>query len=187
MKCSVFIATSADGYIATIDGGIEWLETSGKKDVDLGQNADMGFNSYVASVDCMIMGRGCMEKLASFNLKPEQWPYGNIRAIALSNTAKTVPDSLSGRVELYSGDISDLVTELESAGFKHAYIDGGEVITSFLNAKLINEMTITQAPVLLGQGKRLFGLIQENIKLANAQATTFSNDFVQVKYDVVYI
>ncbi len=29
MKCSVFIATSVDGYIATKDGGVEWLERVG--------------------------------------------------------------------------------------------------------------------------------------------------------------
>ena len=74
MKCSVFITTSADGYIATEDGGVEWLETAGNANAEMGENADMGFNRYIASVDCMIMGRKCMEKISSFNLTPEQWP-----------------------------------------------------------------------------------------------------------------
>ncbi|OYD21181.1 dihydrofolate reductase family protein [Oceanimonas baumannii] len=187
MKCSVFIATSADGYIATIDGGIDWLETSGKTDIDLGDGTDMGFNSFIASVDCMIMGRGCMEKLASFNLTPEQWPYGTIRIIALSRSVKEVPGSLKGKVELHSGDVSTLVSELETAGFKKAYIDGGATITSFLNAKLINEITITQAPILLGNGKPLFGLINHEVKLKDAKATVFGNDFIQVKYEVSYL
>lgn len=187
MKCSVFIATSADGYIATVDGGVDWLETAGRSDVDLDEQSDMGFNSFIASVDCMIMGRGCMEKLASFNLTPEQWPYGNIRIIALSNSLKKVPDNLKGRVELYSGDISTLIAELERAEFKHAYIDGGYTITSFLNERLINEITITQAPVLLGNGKPLFGVTRYQIKLKNAQATSFANDFVQLKYEVDYL
>ena len=30
MKCSIFIAPSVDGYIATEDGGVHWLETVGK-------------------------------------------------------------------------------------------------------------------------------------------------------------
>lgn len=84
MKCSVFIATSVDGYIATIEGGVDWLETSGKPDIDLGEQADMGFNQFIESVDCMIMGANTLEKLASFNLTDEQWPYGKIRIIALS-------------------------------------------------------------------------------------------------------
>jgi dihydrofolate reductase len=187
MKCSVFIAASADGYIATHDDSVEWLETAGKPDVDLGDESDMGFNSFITSVDCMIMGRNCMEKLASFNLTPEQWPYGDIRIIALSKTLKEVPENLRARVELYSGEISALLLELEDAGFKHAYIDGGATITSFLNEKLINEMTITQAPVLLGSGKRLFGETSQQIKLENAQAIGFPNDFIQVKYEVNYL
>ncbi|GLQ31358.1 dihydrofolate reductase family protein [Litoribrevibacter albus] len=187
MKCSVFIATSVDGYIATIDGGVEWLDESGNSDVDMGEQSDMGFNSFIGSVDCMIIGRHCMEKLASFNLTPEQWPYGNIRIIALSNSVKQVPNSLKGRVELYSGDISALISELENDGFKHAYIDGGSTITSFLQEKLINEITITQVPILLGDGKPLFGVMSQQTKLKNAQATAFANDFVQVKYEVDYL
>ena len=187
MKCSVFIATSADGYIATIDDGIEWLETSGKTDVDLGEQSDMGFNSFISSVDCMIMGRGCMEKLASFNLTPEQWPYGDIRIIALSKSVKKVPENLKGRVELYSGEISTLIAQLEGAGFKHAYVDGGATITSFLKEKRITEMTITQAPILLGAGKPLFGETSQKINLKNAQVIAFANDFIQVKYEVNYL
>lgn len=187
MKCSVFIATSADGYIATTDGGVAWLETSGKTDVDLGDQPDMGFNNFITSVDCMIMGRGCMEKLSSFNLTPEQWPYRDIRVIALSRSIKKVPKNLSAKVELYSGDICTLISELESAGFKHAYVDGGATITSFLNEKLINEMTITQAPILLGAGKPLFGNINQHMKLENAHAIPFPNDYIQIKYEVNYL
>lgn len=183
MKSSVFIATSADGYIATIDGGVEWLETN----VDLGEQSDMGFNSFIDSVDCMIMGRGCMEKLASFNFTPETWPYGGIRIIALSRSIKVVPQSLRSRVELYSGDIPTLISRLENKGFKHAYIDGGATITSFLNHKLINEMTITQAPILLGSGKVLFGESNQQINLQNARATVFANDYIQIKYQVNYL
>ena len=62
MKCSVFIATSADGYIASESGSVDWLDNAGKRDVDMGAQADMGFSDFLASVDCMVMGRKCMEK-----------------------------------------------------------------------------------------------------------------------------
>jgi dihydrofolate reductase len=186
MKCSVFIATSADGYIATLDDGIDWLETSGKRDVDLGEEADMGFNSFIASVDCMIMGRGCLEKLASFNLTAEQWPYGNIRVIALSRSLKQIPMGLSTKVELYSGDIAGLLAELDGAGFHHAYVDGGATITSFLNEKRIDAMIITHVPILLGSGKPLFGELIQAIKLTNARAKVFANDFIQISYELDY-
>lgn len=184
MKCSVFIATSADGYIATLDGGVDWLDTG--NEVDLGTQADMGFNQFIASVDCMIMGRGCMEKLASFNLTPEQWPYGDLRIIALSKSLQEVPQNLTGKVELYDGDILPLVARLQAEGYQHAYIDGGATITSFLQAQLISHLTITQAPVLLGKGIPLFGELSQQIMLSHAKATTFANDFVQIQYEVSY-
>ena len=189
MKFSVFIATSTDGYIATEDGGIEWLHTAGNQETDMSSSSDqdMGFGSYISSVDCMIMGRKCMEKISSFDLTPEQWPYGDTRVFVLSNTVKEAPENLQGRVEMYSGEIPALVSRLEEEGYNHAYIDGGTTITFFINLKLINEMTITLAPVILGTGKPLFGKIDKHIKLENAQAITYPNDFITVKYKVNYL
>ncbi len=186
MKCSVCIATSADGYIATLDGGVDWLHSAGNSEADMGDNPDMGFSAYMASVDCMIMGRKCMEMISSMNLTPEQWPYGDTHIVVLSNTIKTPPENLKGKVEMFSGEVTDLVKELESRGFKHAYIDGGTTITSFLNLKLIDEMTITRAPVLLGGGISLFGKLENPIKLINSKATAFANDFIQIDYQVNY-
>jgi dihydrofolate reductase len=186
MKCSAFIATSADGYIAKSDGGVEWLESSGNLDVDMSEYGDMGFSDYFSSVDCMIMGRKCMEVIASFNLTPEQWPYGDTRIIALSSTIKEAPKSLPGRVEMYSGDINLLLSSLEGEGYKHAYIDGGATIQSFLKLERINEITITQVPLLLGGGIPLFGKMDREIKLENAEVTSYPNDFIQIKYGVGY-
>ena len=186
MKCSVYIATSVDGYIATPDGGVDWLHTAGNLDADMGSE-DMGFQSYMDSVDCMIMGRKCMEMISSMNLTPEQWPYGDVRIVVLSNTVKEPPENLRGKIEMYSGDIQELIIKLESSGFKHAYIDGGSTITSFINLELINEMTITKVPVILGQGIPLFGKINKSVKLENAEASAFPNDFIQVKYSVNYL
>ncbi|CAH0992541.1 putative protein YyaP [Sinobacterium norvegicum] len=187
MKCSVCIATSADGYIATIDGGVDWLHSAGNSEADMGDNPDMGFSAYMASVDCMIMGRKCMEMISSMNLTPEQWPYGDTHIVVLSHTIKTPPVNLKGKVEMFSGEITDLVKKLEKKGLKHAYIDGGSTITSFLNLKLIDEMTITRAPVLLGGGIPLFGELDSPIKLINSKATAFANDFIQVEYRVNYL
>lgn len=186
MKCSVFIATSADGYIATKRGDVDWLEKAGKADADMGENADMGFGSYLASVDCMVMGRKCMEKISSFNLSPEQWPYGDIPIFVLSNTLKNAPENMRDKVEMYSGEIQALVSLLESKGYKHAYIDGGATITAFINQELIDEMIITRAPVLLGEGISLFGKIRSPIKLEDSQAKAYPNDFIQVQYKVNY-
>jgi dihydrofolate reductase len=181
MRCSAFIATSVDGYIATKSGDVDWLETAGKS------SADMGFNSYIASVDCIIMGRKTMEKLSSFNLAPEHWPYGDIPIFVLSNTCKEAPDNLNEKVEMYSGEISQLIARIKNEGYQHAYIDGGATITSFINLQFLDDMTITYVPILLGGGVSLFGEIHNHIKLEKTQADVFPNDCVQIKYEVNYL
>jgi len=193
MKCSIFIAPSVDGFIATEDGGVHWLETAGKilsekeASSDLMKHFNMSMPNYMKDVDCMIIGRKLMEMLSSFNLTPEQWPYGDTKIIALSHTMKEPSENLKDRVEMYDGSIPDLITKLDKEGYKHAYVDGGTTITAFLNLELINEMTLTLAPVLLGSGIRLFGKLQEQINLGNAQATAFPNNFIEIKYQVTYL
>ena len=185
MKCSVFIATSVDGFIAREDGSVGWLDTAGTHEVE--KVLDMGFNDYISSVDCMVMGRKCMEMISSMNLTPQQWPYGNAKIIVLSHTLRQAPKNMKDKVEMYSGDPKTLIFKLKSEGYKHAYIDGGTTIQTFLHLKLINEMTITIAPILLGEGKPLFGKTCKDIKLEKAKVAAFANDFIQVKYKVNYL
>ena len=193
MKCSIFIAPSADGYIATSDGGVEWLELVGKplskeeESNKLMKQFNDSFSNFINSVDCMVMGRNLMQVLSGFNLTSEQWPYTNTKVIVLSKTLKTVPANLKDKVEIHSGSIPELMNRLEKEGYKHAYIDGGQVITSFLNLELINELILTQAPVLLGEGIPLFGKLSKQILLQDAKATAFPNNFIEIKYSVKYL
>ncbi|MDG1331300.1 MAG: hypothetical protein P8P74_03155 [Crocinitomicaceae bacterium] len=116
MKYSAYIATSVDGFIATKDGGTDWLHTAGNG-VDLPkEDADMGFTNYLSSVDCMIMGRKCMETISAMNLSPEHWPYGDLRIIVLSNTLKVAPENMLNKIELFSGPLTSLIETLEKEG-----------------------------------------------------------------------
>ncbi|NKF49290.1 dihydrofolate reductase [Shewanella sp. WXL01] len=186
MKCSVFIATSIDGYIATEDGNVDWLEQAGNQQADMSDNPDMGFNEYINSVDCMIMGRKCMEKIASFNLTDEQWPYGKLPIYVLSRTMTKPPQNLVGKVEMVNDGIEALLSRLELQGLKHAYIDGGATICAFINLQLIERMIITQAPVVLGKGISLFNDIKSPVSVTQVSAQSYPNDFVQVSYRLSY-
>lgn len=185
MKCSVFIATSLDGYIATSDGSVDWLQQAGIPDVDLRDNPDLGFQAYLRSVDCLIMGRKTMETVANMNLSPEQWPYGDIPIIVLSRTLEQPPETLPVNVEIHSGEIPELIKQLKENATQHAYIDGGRTITEFLNLNLIDEITLTKAPILLGEGIPLFGNLSHQIKLRHLAAEVFPNDFVQMNYEII--
>jgi len=192
MKCSIFIAPSVDGYIATEDNGVSWLEnvanpiSDEEASSELMQHFNNSMAEYMKDVDCMIIGRKLMQVLSSFNLSPSDWPYGDTKIIALSHSVKEAPQNIKEYVEIYSGSIEELIHKLEVDGYKHAYVDGGKTITSFLNLRRINEMTLTLAPVLLGSGIPLFSTLDKQIKLEDAQATAFANGFVEIKYKVNY-
>lgn len=187
MKCSAFIAMSTDGYIAALDGGVDWLESAGNTATAERKSIwDGGFEAYIETVDCMIMGRKCMEKIASFDLSPQQWPYRDIPIFALSKSLRETPENLVGKVEMFSDGIPALLEKLASAGYEHAYIDGGATITSFTRHGLLNEICVTQVPLLLGEGIPLFGSIGRSVALSAARATVFSNDFIQWRYQISY-
>lgn len=185
MKCSVYIATSVDGFIAKKDGSVDWLHTSGKK-VDPKEVGDMGWHDFINSVDCIIMGRNTIGSISELSAESLKKNYCNTKIFVLSNTLKSVPEDLKGYLEIYSGDLKKLMTLLEEKGHKHAYVDGGQTIQSFLDAELIDEISITQIPVLLGEGIPLFGKTKKDIDLRNVEIKHFANDFVQIHYQVEY-
>ena len=176
MKVSVYIATSLDGFIARPNGDINWLmeadSSSGKE--------DYGYKEFSDTVDCMVMGRNSMEMVMGF---PE-WPYEGKRVVVLSNTLKEAPSQLRGKVEMYSGTLTELVDNLENDGCKRLYIDGGKVIQSFINAGLITDMTITKIPILLGEGLPLFGKTNHDIKLEHIETNSYASGFVKSSYEV---
>jgi len=114
------------------------------------------------------------------------WAYGDRHVFDLSSTLKELPEHFKNKMSIHSGSIEELIRKAESQGFEHAYIDGGKTIQSLLNLKLISEMTLTHAPVILGEGIPLFGPTEQNIHLTKANSLAFSNDFVQTHYQVEY-
>ena len=83
----VYIAASLDGFIATPDGGIEWLE-----DVLNPKGSDFGFSEFVSRVDEILMGRTTFEKVLSF----DQWRYDKA-VFVLSETLNAAPSELEGK------------------------------------------------------------------------------------------
>ena len=174
MKVSVYIATSLDGYIARPDGGIDWLVNAGDAD----DPEDYGFAAFMASVDCLVMGRNTFEMALSF---PE-WPYEGKRVVVLSRTLRKVPRLADGKVELFPGAIGKLVAKLEAEKVGRVYVDGGKTIQSFLKAGLVNDMTLTRIPVLIGSGLPLFGALDSDVQLEHLSTTVFKSGFVQSIY-----
>jgi dihydrofolate reductase len=176
MQASVFIATSLDGFIARKNGAVDWLMAADTSDT----SQDYGYGEFFGSVDCMVMGRNSMEVVLSFG----EWPYEGKRVIVLSTTLTEAPAELAGKIELYSGSITDLANRLEEEGHKRLYIDGGKTIQSFINEELITDLTINTIPILLGEGLRLFGETKHDIKLKHIETKSYPNGFVMSTYEI---
>ena len=142
-KCLVFIATSLDGYIARADGSIEWLHM-----VEL-EGEDYGFKAFMDGVDAVVMGRKTYDTVAGFD---GPWPYEGKRLVVLTHRAS---DPKHGET-FYAGEVAALVEQLGREGVRNIYIDGGEVVTQFLKAELVDRMTVSLIPTTLGAGRPLF-------------------------------
>jgi len=176
MKVSVYIATSLDGYIARENGGLDWLPGS---DGESG-NEDLGFNTFMDSVDVVVMGRNTYEVV----LASGRWPYGSKRVVVLSSKLSKVSEELPPTVELSSCSPAELVGHLLESGAKHLWVDGGKTIQGFLNAGLIQEIIVTTIPVLIGKGVPLFGPLDKDLKLQHVDTRAFANGLVQSRYAV---
>ena len=177
IKCSVYVATSVDGFIAKPDGDIEWLH---RPEYGASEMKGLRYDDFMSSVDALVMGRNTYEKVLSF---PE-WPYASTPVIVLSTKTKDVPQHLQGKVRFLAGAPERVVSELAAEGRTHLYIDGGVTIQQFLHAGLIDELTITRIPVLLGAGIPLFGHLATEQRLRLIRADESENGFVQERYKV---
>ena len=172
----IFIATSLDGFVARADHRIEWLES-----VDTGDD-DLGYEEFVDNVDGLVMGRGTYEKVRTFG----EWPYRKtVVVMSRSLAQEDVPQELDGRVEVSQLDPLEQMRKLHRDGWKRAYVDGGNLVQSFLRAGLIADLTLTTIPVLIGDGIRLFGELEEDIKLELTGSQSFGSGLVQSRYRVM--
>lgn len=177
-KCSVFIATSLDGFIAREDGTIDWLENAS---ATAPPGEDCGYADFIKTIDYLVMGRNTFELVSSF---PE-WPYKSTRVHVLSSTMFRLPSGMPDTVTLSHEAPTDLVQRLSKSGAKRLYIDGGITIQCFLQNNLIDDITITRIPILLGAGRTLFGPIGHDIQLKHVSTKTYPFGFVQDTYQVL--
>ena len=176
-QCHVFVAMSLDGYIAREDGQIDWLE---QYNAILPRGEDCGYARFYETMDCVVLGRKSFEKVLSFS----QWPYSGKRVIVMSRSAYEREQAQAHHVAFTSETPTELVARLENEGVKNVYVDGGELIQSFLRLDLIQSMTTTRIPILLGKGKSLFGTLDSEKKLIHKASKHWPFGFVQDRYEV---
>lgn len=170
----VFIATSLDGYIADAQGGISFLDT-----FPMPENSDMGYYAFMDRVDALLMGRKSFETVLGFGVA---WPYTK-PVFVWSQTLSEIPIELSDKAFLVRGNLQEVEEHIRAKGYAHLYLDGGQVIQSFLKADKVASMTITIIPVLLGDGVRLFGSMVNPTAFRCVRSTAFENGMAQQVFE----
>lgn len=171
----VFVATSLDGFIARKDGDIAWLlERDDPAE-------DHGYDAFIEKIDIVVMGRGTFEKVRD----ERPWFYTRpVLVLSRSLMNHDIPADLIGKVRASDKSPEQAMQMLEAEGHGRVYVDGGKVIQSFLREGLIADMVITLVPVLLGEGRSLFGATPSDIPLVHEGTRSFGSGLVQSCYRI---
>ena len=126
------IATSKDGFIATLDGGLDWLPGPTG-------NEDYGLGEFMETIDCVLIGRRTWDVISQF----EEEPFTNFERHIISRKTHNAVD---------------LIHDLKSKSGSHIWLLGGGVLNGeCLQAEVIDEIIITRFPIELETGIPVFG------------------------------
>lgn len=154
-KVVLYIATSQDGFIADAAGGVDWLPQP-KDDHDL---EVMGYKKLMERIDIILMGRKSFEQVRNFG--PWGWPDKKTYVFS----AQTL-DALLPCIAITSDNPHQFTRKIrDRKSDKDIWLFGGaELVKSFSQAELIDEIILTLVPKILDNGIPL-GLSFENFNL----------------------
>lgn len=174
-QTSVFIAISLDGFIARSNGSLDWLDWANSR-IPAGE--DCGYAAFFASIDTIILGARTFETVQGF----EPWPYAGKRVVVLSARRMELLETIPA--EITDTPPAELLSRLYDEGARHVYVDGGITVQGFLRAGLIDRLTVTVIPILLGEGRPLFGALAGDINLTLEENRAYDFGFTQTTYRV---
>lgn len=167
-RCSAYLGMSLDGFIARPDGSVDWL---------MAFPAPMDtFEAFYATVDTVLIGRATYDLVLTF-----QGPFYEGKRVAVLTHRPPAPRHGETFV---AGAPADVLAGLAASGSRSVYVDGGAVVSQFLAAGLLDALTVTIVPIVLGEGRRLFqGTLPER-RLAVDSSRAWDSGLVQIAYRV---
>ncbi|CAM1367444.1 RibD C-terminal domain [Tenacibaculum litopenaei] len=179
----VYIATSLDGFIAREDHSIDWLMKYPR------DPENKGFENFTAAMDAIVMGRGTFTTICDIykdTTNPEDIIYKkHIYVISSSLNPTAIPEIFKDKVTVLNMSPQQVMDYLHELGLQKVYVDGGQLVQAFIREGLISEIILTQVPILIGRGKRLFGAIPDDIDLVLVKSETNPQGFVQSRYQLL--
>lgn len=144
MKITYYCAMSSDGFIATTEGDVSWLD-----DLNMTES-ESSYESFFASVDGLAMGRGTYDFIFNYG----SWPYGEVPTWVFTSAPL---EPLNGAIINVIDTIDAFAQEANAQKMKHIWlVGGGQLGSSFLDKGLLTHLSITEAHIKLGAGIPLF-------------------------------
>ena len=174
-RITLHVVSSLDGFIARKDNSVSWLDVNGSVYEAGVSISEEEAATFVKAIDCYVLGSRTYEHALELG-----WPYGDTPTVVV--TGREWPTARES-VEFYSGDLKTSVDVKLAPRFRNIWLVGGALLCQrFLELGLVDEIRLTIAPVLLGDGLRLFGgsLTEERWELKNVVA--YKNGFVELSY-----
>jgi dihydrofolate reductase len=177
-KIIVYIATSADGFIARKDGGIDWLDRPTPKGVDYGLAA------FYKSIDTILYGRKTYDVAVKFVEQGMPIPTDTrVRNYVFSR--RRSPKKILPGFEFVKEPIKKFTKRLRAQKGKDIWMmGGGGIIASFLDAGEIDEFAISVIPVFIGEGIPLIAPRHRTVPLKLLSTKKFSDGVVSLHYAV---
>lgn len=166
---SVFLALSLDGFIAGPHGDLAWLDPYATD-----SPVETGYDRLLSDADTLVMGRNTFEKLLSF----DEWPYSGKRVVVLTHR----PLSSRYGETAQAGSIHDVLKQLWQEGSRHVYLDGGQAVRQGFMEGMVDELTLSWVPVILGEGIALFDGLQHRLDFKVEGVRRLPSGLVQTIY-----
>ena len=177
-KIIVFIATSADGYIARPDGDVEWLNR-------MPSTADHGMRAFYATIDTILWGRKTYDWLLNYYKKRGEKSGMFDTKVANYVFSRKPPKRKSPDVEFVSEPIKEFARRLRATPGKHIWMmGGGELIASFLDAGEIDEFDIHVIPTFIGEGIPLVAPRHRDVPLRLRSARRYPDGVARLRYEI---
>jgi dihydrofolate reductase len=175
---TIHMVSSLDGIIAKKDNSVGWFETvdTYDKGVTAGDAAQ-----FLKTIDCYVMGARTYEHARELS-KTYGWAYGETPTIVLSHRDLPIERP---NVQLYSGDLTNLIEERLKPKYKNVWVVGGaQLAKDFIRSKLADNIRITILSILLGEGLPFFDQLQLEQPLHLKEVTAYKNGMVELWYEI---
>ncbi|CRH90623.1 dihydrofolate reductase family protein [Streptococcus gallinaceus] len=165
-----YFGVSLDGYLATVDESVEWLET-------VEGEGDNGYGDFYQSIGTVLMGRTTYDWIAE---RMQPFPYPDKTNYVFTSRQADEQDT----VKFVNSSADAFVSDLKLQSSRDIWLcGGGTLFSSLLKAGLIDQIRVTLAPVILGQGISLYQDLVESQDLQLLEMRRHGQ-FVELMYKV---